>query len=320
MAQTFVGQSRIVFMGSGHFAIPALQALLAEYPVVGVVTQPDREAGRGRKVQRGLVAGIADTHGLPVLQPDTFKSGDAVEALGRLEPDVIVVVSYGRILPRVVLDLPARGALNLHPSLLPRHRGPAPIAWTILSGDTKTGVTVIEMVAKMDAGPIVSQHELPVKDSDTTETLTARLAAENAQLLIETLPGWLAKSVTPIPQDEALATYTPMMSKEMGIVDWNKPAAVLEREVRAFIPWPVSRATVGESLRVLGVRVCEAGGPVTSSPGDVISVGSEGIGVQTGDGVLLLTRVQPDGGKPMLASDYARGRPELRSLQVGGLA
>ena len=303
-------------MGSGHFAIPALRALVAEYPVAGVVTQPDREAGRGRKVQGGLVAGLADAHGLPVLQPETFKSGDAVEALGRLEPDVIVVASYGRILPRAVLDLPVRGALNLHPSLLPRHRGPAPIAWTILSGDTKTGVTVIEMVSKMDAGPIVSQHELPVKDTDTTETLTARLAVENARLLIETLPGWLAGSVTPIPQDEALATYTPMMTKEMGIVDWNKPAAELQREVRAFIPWPVSRATLGEPLRILGAKVCDRIEPVASSPGDVISVGTEGIGVQTGDGVLLLTRVQPDGGKPMPAADYARGRPDLRSLPV----
>ena len=183
---------RVVFMGSGPFAMPALEALSTRHTVAAVVTQPDREIGRGRRLKRGLIAGRADDLHVPVLQPATFKNDAAVEAVAEFDPQLIVVASYGRILPRRVLDLAPKGVLNLHPSLLPRHRGASPIPWAILSGDELTGVSVMEMVAKMDAGPVVAQREVRVLPDDTTESLTARLAPENASLLLEVLPAWYA--------------------------------------------------------------------------------------------------------------------------------
>ena len=317
MTQNSSVAPRVVFMGSGPFALPALEALDAHTTVVGVVTQPDRAIGRGRNVQRGLLAASADRLGLPVVQPTTFKDPEAVEAVRSFAPEVVVVASYGRILPRAVLEIPSRGSLNLHPSLLPRHRGPSPVAWTILSGDEVTAVTVMEMVSKMDAGPIVSQRRIAVAADDTTESLTRRLAVENSRLLLETLPEWVARSVTPESQREESATYTHLLTKEMGLIDWSKSAVQLEREVRGFIPWPVSYTDLGGQLRVLAARVRRTTEPSSHKPGEVVSIGPDGITVQTGQGVLLLEKVQPQGGKVMAAADYARGRPSLATSAVG---
>jgi methionyl-tRNA formyltransferase len=304
---------RVVFMGSGPFALPALDALSSRHDVVAVVTQPDREIGRGRRMQRGLVAGRADDLRIPVLQPASFKEIEAVAAVEDLAPEVIVVASYGRILPRRVLDLAKRGALNLHPSLLPRHRGASPITWTILSGDDVTGVSVMEMVAKMDAGPIVGQRNVPVLPDDNTASLTDRLAPENASLLLDVLPAWYVGDLITRPQNESEATYTELLTKESGAIDWSLPARDLERRVRAFVPWPVAFGTwSGGPLRVFAARALPDSPMVGHLPGNVVDVTEDEIKVQTGEGILSLLEVQPPGSRRMSAGDFARGRPEIQ--------
>ncbi|HEV3312509.1 MAG TPA: methionyl-tRNA formyltransferase [Chloroflexota bacterium] len=309
------GETRVVFMGSGPFAVPALEQLAAVHQLVAVVTQPDRPAGRGRQVQRGLVAASADRLGLPVLQPHSFKDSEAVDALRETQPQLLVVASYGKILPRRVLDIPERGAINLHPSLLPRHRGASPVAWTILSGESVAGVTLMEMSAKMDAGPIIAQREVPLSGDETTESLTAILSVENAALLMDSLPGFIEGTLVSVPQDEAAATYTNMLTKEMGWIEWTKPASQLEREVRAFQPWPVAHTILGGAIRVFAAVVDDASGE--SPAGTVITLGNEGISIQTGEGLLVISQVQPAGRNRMAAADYARGHPEIAGTRAG---
>jgi methionyl-tRNA formyltransferase len=305
--------ARIVFMGTGPFAVPALTSLLgrgADYRVVGVVTQPDRAAGRGRNVKRGAVAELAHGAEVPVLQPQTFKHDGAVADLAAMGPDVLVVASYGLILPRQVLEIPTRGSLNLHPSLLPRWRGSSPVAGAILAGDTVTGVSIIEMVAKMDAGPIVAQDTAPVEERDTTESLMARLADLNAALLVRVLLPWIAGEIVAVPQDEEGATFTKLLAKDQARLDWSASAEVLERGVRAYVPWPVAYTTVGgEQLRVWSVEIGSEGADVAA--GTIVGADRRGIAVQTGDGVLVLTEVQPANGRRMPGSAFALGRAGL---------
>lgn len=313
--------ARLVLMGAGSFAVPALAALAqgqsgsgGDFEVVGVVTQPDRHAGRGRSLRRGVVASLAGDLGLTLLQPESLRQEAEFGRLAALRPDVLIVASYGRLLSRRVLDLPARGCLNLHPSRLPRHRGPSPVAGAILAGDTLAGVTVMEMAINMDAGPIVAQRETPLLNDDTTESLTARLSELNALLLMEVLPDWLAGRAVSVPQDEAGATYTTLFTKEMGRIDWPKSAIELSREVRAFMPWPVSHTRLGEPLRIWRATVAE--GEDGLPPGTVLSIDSSGIRVQAGRGSLLLTEVQPAGRRRMPAADYGRGRTDLITLRA----
>lgn len=300
-------------MGSGPFALPALEAMITDHEVVAVVTQPDRRSGRGRRVQRGRVAARGDDANIPVLQPSTFKDDTAVAAVAAYQPQVIIVSSYGRILPRRVLDIAERGALNLHPSLLPRHRGASPIAWTILSGDHTTGVSIIEMVPKMDAGPLVAQREFPVLPEDTTDSLTSRLAPENAALLLEVLPDWYSGQIVARPQDESLATYTELLTKESGVIDWTSSAEDIARRVRAFYPWPVAFTDwKAQPLRVFRAAALPGLPDDSYPPRTVVGTTDDSIQVQTGRGVLALLEVQPPGGRRMSAGDFARGRPDIR--------
>ena len=235
---------RIVFLGSPAFALPALQALIdSPHDVVAVVTQPDRPAGRGHATAPPPVKNLALANGLNVIQPERVSDLDSVEALRALEPDVAVVAAYGQILRQRVLDVPKIGSLNLHASLLPRHRGASPVAAAILAGDDVTGVTIMEVVRALDAGPMVATVEEPILPNDTTGSLEARLAKAGARRLLEVLNPWAEGSITTVPQDESLATYAPLLTRADALIDWWRPAVEIERRVRAFQPWPVAHTT-----------------------------------------------------------------------------
>jgi len=300
---------RLVFLGTPEFALPSLERLLAgPDDVVGVYTQPDRPAGRGRAPSASPVKRFALAHGLPVYQPERLRRPEAIEQLRALLPDCLIVAAYGQILPQAVLDLPKHGALNLHPSLLPRHRGAAPVAGAILAGDEITGVTLMLVDAGLDTGPIVAQATLPVAPDDTTATLTAKLALLAADLLVMSLPHWFAGRLTPSPQDQAQMTLTRQLTIEDRTLDWRQPASILERRVRALQPWPEATTTwQGRLLKVLQAIVLphQAG-----EPGLVVApepAGPVPVGIVTGEGVLGLLRVQMEGRRAMAAEEFLRG-------------
>jgi methionyl-tRNA formyltransferase len=311
---------RVVFMSSSPFGVPALQALLADsrFQVVGVVTAPDKPAGRGRTVVPSEVKRAAEVAGVPLLQPDRLRSPEAIEQVRALQPDLIVVAAYGQWIPNEVIEMPPMGSINIHPSLLPRHRGAAPAMSAILAGDRVTGVTIILVAEKVDAGDILAQASLPVEPGDTTASLMERLAPLGARLLMETLPLYLEGRIVPQPQDERDATWFGRITKEAGRIDWTEPAWLIERRIRAYIPWPKAfTAFQGTPLRVLAGRVIEWTGG--ESPGTVVST-PEGPAVVTGAGALVLLRVQPAGRKEMSGAEFARGQRTLIGSRLGAQA
>jgi methionyl-tRNA formyltransferase len=308
--------ARVVFMGTPRFAVPTLLALGERHQVVGVVTQPDRPAGRGRKVLASPVKEVALAREWPLFQPATLRNPDAVAHLADWHPSVIVVAAFGQILHQSVLTLPPHGCLNVHASLLPRYRGAAPIAASILGGETVTGVTIMHMDEGLDTGPILAQAECPIAPDDTTATLTAKLADLGAELLVATLPGWLVGQIQARPQDESLATYCRLLKKADGHLDWTQHAAHLDRQVRACDPWPGAFTTWrGQRLKVLRARVRPAW-QGQGRPGQVVELDG-GIGVVTGEGALQLVEVQSAGKKPMTAAVFARGQRDLLGNLLG---
>jgi len=309
-----LGKTRVIFMGTPEFSVPTLAMLVEEgYDVVGVVTQPDRPAGRGRKVTQSPVKQFALSHGLQVLQPDTLRKPEVVAELAALRPDVIVVAAYGKILPPKVLSIPPKGCINVHASLLPRHRGASPIAAAILAGDAITGTTIMLMDEGMDTGPILAQATMEVRPDDTAGTLGERLARQGAELLAATLPMWLAGEITPQPQPEEGATVCRPIRKEQGRIDWTRPAVEIERMVRAYHPWP-GAFTFWEGRLFKIVRAHVAGG--SAAPGEVIPW-EEGAAVGTGDGLLVLDEVQLAGRRAMPISDFLRGQRAILGARLG---
>jgi len=299
---------RIVFMGTPAFAVPTLERLLqSEHEVVAVYTQPDMPSGRGRQLTPSPVKQVALEHGLTVLQPPRLRTPSQVEQLASLRPDVIVVAAFGQILPQKVLDIPPFGCLNVHPSLLPRHRGASPIASAILAGDEYTGVTIMLLDAGMDSGLILAQRRVAIEPEDTTGTLATKLAQVGAELLIETLDLWLNRQLVPQPQDETKATYSQPVAKEEGEIDWQLPGGEIWRRVRAFQPWPGCYTRwQGKILKILEARPA----PGKGEPGRVVSLEGKGfvVGVYTGDGVLGLLRLQMEGKRAMTAAEFVRGQ------------
>jgi len=325
-------------MGSPALAVPTLEALAREHDLLAVFTQPDKPAGRGRKLTAVPVKVWAQEQGVPTYQPRSLrKEPEAVEALRALTPDVIVVVAYGLILPQAVLDLPPYGCLNVHASRLPRYRGAAPIAAAILAGETETGVTIMRMDAGVDTGPLYAQAREPIRPDDTTLTLGARLGARGATLLVETLPRILRGELQPIEQDHSLATLSPKIDKDDGRIDWSKSAIEIDRMIRAYAPWPgtftiwngsqlkvvralvnqrnpqsaplgggQARAQVASQRRTAG-RKQPANFLTSESTGRVILIGKSGAGVITGDGILELREVQLAGKRAMPIEEFLRG-------------
>ncbi len=295
---------RIVFMGSPDFAVPTLRTLAAHYPVVGVVTQPDKAAGRGRKLTPPPVKVVAQELGLPLIQPRRLREEAAMAQLRAWQPDLIVVAAYGQILKPAVLDLPPFGCINVHASLLPRWRGASPIQHAILHGDAQTGITIMQMDPGMDTGPILRQRAIPITPDDTAATLSARLAALGADLLRETLPDYLAGRIQPQPQDDSQATYAPLLKKADGELDFTRPATYLARQVRAFHPWPGTFTTwKGQPFKVLAARAVDAPSP---GPG-VHTIHQDYPAIGTSHGLLVLITVQPAGKKPLDGRAFLRG-------------
>ncbi|HNB52671.1 MAG TPA: methionyl-tRNA formyltransferase [Anaerolineales bacterium] len=295
--------TKIVFMGSPEFAVPTLQTLAQNYPIVGVITQPDQPAGRGRVMTPPPIKTLAEQLGLPVIQPRRLRDPEPMAQLHAWNPDLIVVAAFGQILRANVLDLPPHGCINVHASLLPRWRGAAPIQASILHGDAETGVTIMKMDPGIDTGPTLTRRALPITPDDTAETLSTKLAHLGADLLLETLPAYLRGTLLPQPQDDTHATYAPMLKKEDGALDFTQPAENLAWKVRAYNPWPGAYLEwAGGTLKV-HLAHAERGQAVTGQflrAGKLPAVG-------TASGVLVFDEVQPPGKKPMPGQVFLNG-------------
>lgn len=299
--------TRIVFMGTPAFAVPSLEQLAESYDIVAVVTQPDRPAGRKQRPTAPPAKEAALARGLPVWQPPALRTPEAVARLRALAPDIIVVVAFGQILRANVLEVPPHGCLNVHGSLLPRYRGAAPVPAAILAGETKTGVTLMQMDEGMDTGPIIAQATCSIAPDDTTATLSERLALLGADLLVETLPPWLAGKIVPQLQDDSQATHCGLIAKADGRLAWQLPAEELARQVRAYFPWPAAFTSwQGKSLKVLrAVPLPDWRGE--EQPGQVVAL-DDGAGVVAGKGALRLLEVQLASKRAMTIEDFLRGQ------------
>lgn len=296
--------TRIVFMGSPKFALPTLQALDKHWNLVGVITQPDRPAGRKRNLKPPPVKELALDMGIPIQQPRSLKQTQSIEELRTWEPDLIVVAAFGQILPPKVLELPHFGCINVHASLLPRWRGAAPVRAAILHGDAETGVTIMKMDTGVDTGPMISQSKTPIYPEDSTISLSTRLAEIGAELLIETLPGYIKGDIKLQPQDESQATYAPMLKKSDGMLDFKKPAQEIARMVRAFFPWPGTFTHWNGKL----LKIHKAHALDIPSPGiGVRIVHQDQPAIGTLKGVIILDEVQPAGKKVMPSTAFLRG-------------
>ncbi len=310
---------RIVFLGTPHYAVPVLSTLFdARYEVAAVVTQPDRPAGRGRALASPPVAVWAREHGVPVLQPPSLRPPEVAEQIAALAPDAMVVASYGRILPPPLLALAPMGCLNVHPSLLPRHRGPSPVAEAILEGESVTGVTVMLIDEGMDTGPIVAQEEVAIGPDDTAGALTASLFARGGELMARTLREWSEGRIEAIPQSETQATYSRKLEKADGELDFTRTAAQLHNQVRAMHPWPGACTTFkGATLKVLRSTVLPSVAGDTA-PGSVVALhgAPAPVGVVTRDGVLSLLELQLEGRRAADTDAFLRGRPDLLGARL----
>jgi methionyl-tRNA formyltransferase len=311
---------RVVFMGSPDFAVPSLEGLLAAgYEIALVLAQPDRPAGRGRQPTPPPVAAYARERELPLFQPPSLKPPEAFARVREAAPDVIVVAAYGLILRREVLDLPRLACLNVHASLLPRHRGAAPISAAILAGDDETGVCLMRMEVGLDTGPVLARLSTPIGPTDDTPSLTDRLALLGRDVLIETLPCWASGEIVPEPQDDSLATYAPKIVRDDARLDWSLPAEELWRRVRAYRGWPDAFTTwQGKQLKVLASHPLSEG--AEGPPGRVVLVG-DGAGqrpaVATGEGLLVLDTVAVEGKRPADGADFVRGYRAFVGADLG---
>ncbi len=298
---------RIIFMGTPRFGQVILEALIGRYDIAAVVTQPDEQAGRGRKVAISPVKATALAHNLPLLQPPKVRHPDVVQQLQELAPAAIVVAAFGQILPPAILSLPPHGCINVHGSLLPRHRGAAPVSASILLGDKETGITIMLMDAGMDTGPMLSQASIPIAADDTTASLTEKLGDLGARLLLDTLPRRIAGEIVPQRQDDSRATYTKLLRREDGRIRWADTAEEIGRHCRAFYPWPAAFTLWGEQQ----VKVLRASPETTrfpgQTPGTVVQLHGQ-VGVVTGNGLLVLSEVQLAGKRAMPVEDFVRGQ------------
>ncbi len=296
---------KVVFMGTPDFAVPSLKKLVEKgYDVKLVITQPDKPAGRGKKLTPPPVKVAAKELGIPVYQPERVKDNEELRGkLLSINPDLIVVAAYGKILPEWLLNIPKYGTINVHASLLPRYRGASPIQWALLNGEEETGVTIMKVIPELDAGDIISQRRVKIEREDNAKTLHDKLAEVGAELLVETIPLYVSGKLKPVPQNEEEATYCPQIKKEMGEIDWTRSSREIFNQIRAFTPWPSAYTTFrGKRVKILKAEPVEGSG----KPGEVIEAGRELI-VATGKGALRVERLRPEGRKEISGEEFVRG-------------
>lgn len=305
--------AKIVFMGTPDFAVPSLTALLNSQDLVGVVTQPDRPAGRNKRLRESPVKGIARAAGIPIIQPRRIREEAAIEALRAWDADLHVVAAYGQILPQSVLNIPRKGTVNVHASLLPRWRGAAPIQAAIRAGDRESGVTIMLVDAGLDTGPTLAKRALPLSNEETGQSLHDKLSLLGAELLAETLPRYLNGEIEPRAQDDSLASYAPQLKKEEGEIDWTCSASAIERLVRAFTPWPGTYTLWrGAQLRILAGHAGDGG----AEAGRVVFVDGS-IAIGSGDGLYYPTILQLAGKRRLPVSDFLNGYREFAGARLG---
>ena len=298
---------RVVFMGTPDIAATCLKKILDDgFDVVGVYTQPDRPKGRGMKMVFSPVKELAIAHDIPVFQPENFREASTVEELAVLQPDVCAVVAYGRILPQRVLDIPKKGCINIHASILPQYRGSAPYQWAVLDGCKETGVTAQYMALKMDAGDIIGVAKTAIGENETAGELLDRLAVLGADLLSDTLRSVENGTVRATPQDESQVSFAPMLDKAMCPIDWTKTAQQVHDQVRGLHPWPVATATIGGTFFKIHATVIVDG---KGQPGEILGLTKTGLKIACGEGAVEIRILQAEGGKRMAAPDYFRGHP-----------
>ena len=322
---------RIIYMGTPQFAVPSLEALIAGskpglvlrdgYEIVTVITRPDKPAGRGKEIIYSPVKQLALSQEIHVWQPGSLKRQENIERLAAYQSDLYIVAAFGQILPQAVLDLPHYGTLNIHASLLPKYRGVSPVSEAILQGDTETGVTIMLVDAGVDTGPILLQRAIPIAEDDTTGSLTLKLAALGASALLEALPLWVQGKIIPQPQDERFASHTHMLHKEDGKIDWNRPADVLARTVRAFTPWPGAYTNWGNKLlKIISAHTIQSD-PGSEARAGTVSLrkenGLQTLAVATGNGLLIIEKLQLEGKKVMSADEFLRGYSHIVGEVLG---
>lgn len=321
----------IVFMGTPDLAQVVLRELLqaAEWRVQAVVTQPDKPRGRQLKLEPSPVKQLAVQNSIPLLQPQRAKDTSFLEQLRQLKPDLAVVAAFGQILPQAVLDVPRFGCLNVHTSLLPRYRGAAPIQWALIQGETETGVTIMQMDAGMDTGPIIASERLPISDEDDSQSLHDKLAVLGSRLLAQTVPRYISGELQPTPQRATEASYAPKITKEDGRIDWSLPGEVLKNRLRGFTPWPglftylmtssggrgEQEASRAKLLKIWQLDVIQAAGQ--GAPGVILTASKEGIVVACGQQAARITSLQAEGGRRMTAGEFLAGRPLLAGARLG---
>lgn len=307
----------LVFAGTPAFTLPCLSAIAnSSHQLQAVYTQPDRPAGRGRQLQASAVKLWAQAHDIPVYQPVNFKDPTTIAELEQLSPDVMIVIAYGLILPSTVLQIPRFGCINVHASLLPRWRGAAPIQYAILQGDHETGITIMQMDAGMDTGPMLMQTACPITTHDTTQTLQDKLAAQAPEPLLQTLALLTNNQIQPILQNESQATYATKINKEMARICWQKPATEIDRLIRAFIPWPIAFTSINDHiLRIHQAHVVQPQ-RVDAPPGAILHLDKHGIHVNTGQGVLCIERIQLPGAKVISIADWLNSKQQTFAVSM----
>lgn len=312
-----VNALRVVFFGTPQFAVPTLEHLLrSTHTVCGVVTQPDRPRGRGQKVSDAPVKALAVAHGLPVMQPARLSDPDVGAAIAAWAPDLGVVAAYGRIIPDALLAIPRFGMINVHPSLLPKYRGAAPVHRAVINGDADTGVTIMRVVTRLDAGPMFGAVTRAIGPDETSDAVERDLAETGAALLVTVADQLAAGTAHEEPQDDAAATYASRLTKDEGLIDWSQPAMAIHNRVRGLYPWPHAYTYIdGVRLILLRTRVQPSTGP--AAPGTIVEAGREGLRVAAGDGILEIEDLQPEGKRPMHAREYLAGRPIRPGARFG---